>query len=228
MIARSQRGFTLLELIIALTLMVLVAGVLFGSLGLSARSWDAGEQRSSRSDQMRVAESFLRMQLSVAFPFRFKKMTGQPLAFSGVADSLRFAAPLISRVGQGGMFLWQLSLDETSGKHRLVLRRAIPDADTTTAPVFSDDDADKTILGDDIAELRISYFGPPTDQPEGGKLNDSAWADRWVDRTSVPQLVKLSITPRDGPAWPDLIVESRISTNAGCLWDGFHGRCVYL
>src|SRR5436853_188714 len=76
---RAQ-GFTLLELLIALSLMALVAGVLFGALQLSARSWDAGEERSDRAGQMRLAQELLRTELGGAFPFRWKKIQNQPIA----------------------------------------------------------------------------------------------------------------------------------------------------
>src|SRR3982751_2335798 len=55
-----QHGFTLLELTIALLLLALMSGVLFGSLKLSANSWDKGEARTERSNEMRLTEEFLR------------------------------------------------------------------------------------------------------------------------------------------------------------------------
>jgi prepilin-type N-terminal cleavage/methylation domain-containing protein len=39
----AERGFTLLELIVALLLLALMAAVMVGSVSLSARSWDGGE-----------------------------------------------------------------------------------------------------------------------------------------------------------------------------------------
>lgn len=223
----GQRGFTLLELLIALTLMALVAGVVFGALDLSARSWDRGEARSEKSDQMRLTQELLRSELTVAFPLRWRKIENQPLGFSGTADQLRFAAPLVARVGQGGLFWLQLSLQDAGDKRQLVLQRAIPDHDATAYPDFPDED--KTVLADDIEALRISYFGPTSDTTQSAnQQSDVAWQDQWIDRRSIPQLVKLAIKPKTGAPWPELLVEPKVSSAAGCLWDNFYKRCLYL
>ena len=46
---RSARGFTLLELTIALVLFALMAAMMFGSLSFAGRSWDGGEAKATRS-----------------------------------------------------------------------------------------------------------------------------------------------------------------------------------
>jgi len=43
---RRAHGFTLVELLIALTLLALISAVIFGALDLSGRSWDRGEVRA--------------------------------------------------------------------------------------------------------------------------------------------------------------------------------------
>ena len=43
---RSQSGFTLLELVVAITLMGLVLVMLYSGLRLGLTSWDNGEQRA--------------------------------------------------------------------------------------------------------------------------------------------------------------------------------------
>ena len=60
------RGFTLIELIIALMLLALMAAVLFGSLSLAARSWDGGEAKAVEVSEMRQTQQFLREQLAAA------------------------------------------------------------------------------------------------------------------------------------------------------------------
>jgi general secretion pathway protein J len=177
---------------------------------------------------MRMSEELLRSELTVAFPFRWKKMQNQPLAFTGAADSLRFAAPLVSHVGQGGLFWMQLSLQDAGDTHRLVLSRAVPDADATSYPEFAEED--KTILADDIAELKFSYFGPQSDMidPATQKPSDRAWQDQWVDRRTLPLLVSIEVKPRIGAPWPRLVIEPKMNSSAGCTWDDFHKQCVYV
>ena len=126
------------------------------------------------------------------------------------------------------MFWLQVSLQDIGDKRRLVLSRLVPDPDATTYPEFADED--KTIIADDIADLKISYFGPQNDMTEVAtqKITDFTWQERWEDRRSMPLLVKLEVQPKNGPAWPDLIVEPKMHSSAGCTWDDFHKRCVYV
>ena len=48
--ARRSAGFTLLELTVALVLLALLSGVLFGSLSFAGRSWDGGEAKAALLD----------------------------------------------------------------------------------------------------------------------------------------------------------------------------------
>jgi general secretion pathway protein J len=220
------QGFTLLELLIALTLMALVAGVLFGSLELSVRGWDAGEAKSGRTAQMRLTGDFLRTEIGLAFPARFRKAQGQPMAFNGNESRLRFTGPLVSRVGQGGMFWLQVALEDNG---RLVLQRVVPDPDAVAFPEFGDEN--KSVLAEGIAEIRLSYFGTPSDLTDNQNPNAQqvmAWQNEWVDRRSLPLLVKLQVKPKVGDPWPDLIVQPKMGSSAGCTWDSFHNRCVYV
>ena len=47
-----HRGFTLVELLIAIGLLALMSAVLFGALGFAGRSWDAGEAKAENSAGM--------------------------------------------------------------------------------------------------------------------------------------------------------------------------------
>ena len=48
---RAQRGFTLVEVLIAISLLGLMLVILFGGLRLGGRSWDAIEQRTGRAER---------------------------------------------------------------------------------------------------------------------------------------------------------------------------------
>mgnify|MGYP001797467684 CR=1 FL=1 len=54
------RGFPLVELLIALSLFALMSAVLFGSLRLAGRTWDAGEAKAEATSGMRLAGDYLR------------------------------------------------------------------------------------------------------------------------------------------------------------------------
>jgi len=54
----QEQGFTLLELIISMMLLALMSSLLFGTLSLSANSWDRGEAKAAQVSDMRLTEEF--------------------------------------------------------------------------------------------------------------------------------------------------------------------------
>ncbi len=79
---RRSAGFTLVELMVALLLLALISGVLYGSLSLSASSWDKGEAKADQAGDMRQTAEFLRQALAAEHPLRLHKAVDQPLYFA--------------------------------------------------------------------------------------------------------------------------------------------------
>lgn len=219
---RRAGGFTLVELTIALVLMAGMAAILFGSLSLAARSWDGGEAKVGQVSDMRAAQTYLRSQLSAQYPQRMWKVAELPLLFAGERDEVRYTAVLPERVAAGGVYFFRLAVVRNGEKSQLVQERIVPDVTALEAPEFAE--AERSVLADDIAELRIGYFGR-----DAGTLDavEPTWRDRWDDRQRLPLLVRLDVTPVKGARWPTLVVEPRRSPEAGCpVWDRGQNRCV--
>jgi len=219
-----HRGFTLIELLIALGLLALMSAVLFGSLRIAGRSWDAGEAKAEATSGMRLAGDYLRTQLSAQHPQRMRKIAEFPLLFSGDRDEIRFTAPLPGRVGLGGMQYYRLALSQVPGKREtaLVLERMIPDTDALAMPTFAE--AERSVLADDVKALKISYLGR-----DKGMTYDTAptWRGRWDDSQLLPILIRVEVTPREGAPWPALVVAPRAAPEAGCrAWDTVRTQCV--
>ena len=214
-------GFTLLELLIALALLGLIGALLYGSLSLSANSWDRGEQKVEQVTDMRLTEEMLRQTLSAQHPLRFHKVVDQPLYFAGGTDSLSFAAALPGRAG-GGMFYFRVAITPNGDRSRLTLARVIPDYGANALPEFRD--AESSVLAEDIAEVRFGYFGR---DPDSNEVNNPTWRDRWDDPQILPLLIRIDVTPKKSQAWPTMIVEPRLAPEAGCrAWDPNRNRCL--
>ena len=207
---RRTAGFTLLELTIALVLLALMGAVLYGALGFAGTSWDKGEAKVDATSGMRLAQEFMRAQLEQQHPLRMRKVAEFPLLFFGDRNEIRYAAALPSRVSAGGIWYYRLSVgDDVRGP--LVLERMVPDVNGTRVPDFND--AEKSIIVTGIAEIRFAYYGR-----DGGSSNadEPSWRDRWDNAQRLPLLVRIDVIPKQGPAWPTLVVAPRNAPEAGC------------
>jgi len=216
------RGFTLVELTVALVLMAGIAALLYGSLSLAARSWDGGEAKVMQVSDMRTTESYLRAQLAEQYPQRLWNVEGSPLLFAGERDEIRYAAVLPTRVIEGGVYLFRVAVVKNGENSQLVQERLIPDVNAVELPAFAE--AERTVLADGVAELRIAYFGR-----DAGAADADAptWRDRWDDKQVLPLLVRIDVKPEKALPWPTLVVEPRRAPEAGCPgWNRTARRCV--
>jgi general secretion pathway protein J len=218
----TMRGFTLLELIIALVLLGLLSGVLFGSVKLAGRSTDGGEAKAEAASSMRLTQQFLRANLESQHPLRMRKMNDWPLLFSGSGDELRYAAALPVRVAGGGIWFYRLVVKSGEPRSPLVLERMIPDVSADALPEFTN--PDRSVLAEDIASLKIGYFGR---DPDAAASTAPSWRDQWHDTQRLPMMIRIDVTPKAGAPWPTLYVEPRESPEAGCrAWDVARGHCA--
>lgn len=208
---------------IALLLLALMSSVLYGSLSLSATSWDRGQAKADQAGDMRQTGEFLRQALAAEHPLRLHKVIDQPLYFAGANDALAFAATTPGRVG-GGIYYFRIALapDSGSGSSKLLLQRLVPDYAALKPPTF--DGTDASVLADGIAQVRFSYFGR---DPDANEAVNPTWRDRWDDPQILPLLIRMEVKPAQGASWPPLVVEPRIAPEAGCRgWDANRRRCV--
>jgi len=220
--AANARGFTLVELTIALVLLAGIAALLYGSLSMAARSWDGGEAKMQQVSDLRTTQTYLRAQIAAQYPQRMWKIADLPILFSGERDEIRYAAVLPSRVAEGGVYYFRLAVVRSGERSLLVQERVVPDANALEVPEFRD--AERSILAEDIAELRIAYYGRAVNAAD---TEAPAWVDRWDDKQRMPLLVRIDVKPEKGTAWPTLVIEPRRSPEAGCpVWDSRRKTCA--
>jgi len=216
----DERGFTLIEVTIALVLLALMASTLYGSLSLAGTSWDRGEAKAKQTGEMRLTEDFLRRTLTAQHPLRFQKVVEKPLYFLGTADSLSYAAALPGRAG-AGMYYFKIAATPNGGSSQLTLSRVIPDYAAISLPEFGQD---RSVLADAIAEVRFAYFGR---DPGAADVVAPTWREHWDDPQRLPDMIRMDVRPASGPAWPTLVVEPRLDMQVGCqTWNPAARRCT--
>lgn len=192
----GERGFTLVELIVALTILALIAAALFTALRFSARAWEAGEMRAVAASDAAAIRSFLRARLRSAQPATVS--TGprsEMVAFSGDEQSLRFAGPMPPEVGLGGLYLF--TLEQPPGGPVMLDWRLI----RPTGPIdIADGRRRPRRLFAAGIRVRFRYFGALEEGAE------ARWHFRW-QAEKLPWLIELRFDRTGaGPPMPPLRV----------------------
>lgn len=215
--AKENSGFTLVELLIALTLLAMLSLLLFGGLRFGTRSWQRSEADVSATDQIGIAQSFLRRALEAAYPARLLPDTAQAkIDFEGTSQGIRFLTPAPAALSVGGMGRFTLIADRRENEKVLSMISRFELARENSSSSAMDV---RLLGGFDNAEFE--YFGSdrPADPP--------TWRNSWTDHATLPELVRIRIKFSDGDrrSWPDLVVAPRLTVDANCLYDPVIRRC---
>lgn len=214
-------GFTLVELMIGLTLVSLIVVLLFSGLRIGVRSWDRVEVQAERQGATRAAMDFIRRALVQMQPASIDLESGHRLVFSGTESAIEFPAPLSGAVGLSGLYILRLErLEDKNSDGALVMSRWLlhpeviagdagvpawtPLDEGGSSPRAGDEGEPGVAYGwhvllEDVGELRFAYYGSgsPGEQP--------GWQSAWENTTQLPQAVRISLDVR-GESWPDLYV----------------------
>lgn len=209
--ARNADGFTLLELLVALTLLAVVLTFAFGGLRFGAKAWESGDRRIERLSEFQVAHRVVTRILSQAFPIVLRNDGGLRYAFEGTAAGVSFVAFMPHYPDVAGPYIIKLEIVKTDQGNELRLKRA-PFTPSVHDLTLSKSDEDEPIF-ETPYRMTFSYF----DAGEG--TGDGAWVERWDHDARMPTKVRLRVfTPDDAPSyWPDLIARLVINMDSACL-----------
>lgn len=216
-------GFTLIELVIALSLLGAMLALAFGAMRFGSRAWEAGESRATQSTQTRLIQSFLRREMGFAFPMRWREQTSNvaKIAFVGESSSVKFVAPRPATQQLAGMSAVSLEVTDESNFERrnkkLVMRRAFLESDAEDFDALSN--AEPRTMLDGLASVEFEYYGSENDQTQ------PSWQSSWSQPQRFPQLVRLKMTAEGGYTIPEMVIALRHGEEAGCYQTNFQRIC---
>ena len=189
-----HRGFTLVEVVVAMALLSLVMLVLGSSIRSMVASAQRIDSRTALTDEMRVAASFLREIIGRSEAQKIEP-PGTGLLFSGASDELSWIGVMPPRFGAGGRSFFRLKVETVSdGSTGLVLRFQPWRWDQKVLPDWSK--GDSRVLLRNVTNFVVAYGG------EGMQLN---WLPTWpAESTTLPPRVRMQLVTA-GSQWPPLV-----------------------
>lgn len=183
---RRAAGFTLLEVLLALSIGALVLVAAFGGLQLGMRAWSAGAAEGERLEMQQAVLDWITRQLGAARPLPLEPGSGQRArpVFDGRPDGVRFVAPLAAQFGPPGLRLVSLTAGpgDDGGLH-LLLEYPLWGQHATR---ISDHER-RMLTEQPFASARFAYYGR--------KVRDGAadWHADWRDMAFLPQAVRIEL-----------------------------------
>jgi general secretion pathway protein J len=200
-VKRGEQGFTVLEILVVLSLLsgllVLVSGALLGANRAVAKA----QRYTASLDELRAAQQFLRTAISEALPLDVNEDDSQVEGFFvGTSERVQFVATLPGVLG--------------GGIQRFTVQRVAQDLQVA----FSQSASQPTALRDtpqvllsNLRAVQFSYRGvSPLGQPTG-------WLDAWPWPRRLPAAVRIAVQV-DGPvAWVTQVVALRLNLSSGSV-----------
>jgi len=205
-----MKGFTLIEVLIAMTLFSIMVVLLFGSLQVCANSWHKGETKIAAVNEMAVVSHFFQQHLATTQPLlnaglnTDKKSDLQaPLAFQGKRQSIQFASAFPASAGRLGVQLFTISLKTEDGQQHLKVNI------TPLSPLNNSQEHEEVDLLKGVSDFAITYFG--SDDGLDNKLSKNVWRDDWLEKKTLPRLLKITIKLDNGLFFPDMLIALKIT-----------------
>jgi general secretion pathway protein J len=201
----SYRGFTLIEILVVMSLLSLLALGMGSALRTTAQTGERVDSRLLEADELRVTTAFLRAVLGRMHVQRLNAPTAvgqQPYFFEGTPTSVTWVGIMPARHGVGGRNFFRLSLGQAEGRGGLLIQ-FLPWDSAIVQPDWSR--AQARILVDDVSQLQLKYVNTVANEPR--------WAEGWASPDTLPDRVMLSLRTASG-GWPDLVIPLR-TTPAG-------------
>lgn len=204
--SRICRGFTLLEFLVAMTILALMLGVTMNSLNFSVRTSNSVEASILATEQEHLAHRALRRQIQQAVPLTRRMEAGlNRLDFAGQTKSLEFVAPLNGVGSFAGLHRVRLDIEDDAGfdgnRGRIVMYYA---RDAAVESPDWKDAGGAVVVMDGFASAQFEYSSETA--PAGVD-----WVREWRDPARLPGLVRVHVEYPAGSERmvPDLVIAIR-------------------
>lgn len=194
----ATTGFTLLEVIVTLTIVGFILLIIFGAFRLGLSSWERGESTRRECQKVRAVTQMISRQIKSIVPYKVKatKAEGDYLAFEGKATSLRFvsAFPIKGKQPEGFVYgIYEFKEEGNEGGRLILYEQRVLNKDLFEEPLKEESGA---TLIEGISKVRFEYYREG--DPEKNRTEE--WVGEWnaKEEKELPKALRMTLTYKNG------------------------------
>lgn len=211
----SESGFTLIEMIVAFTLIAMIAVGLSSAFSVSVRSWARGTEFIDKTQRHRTILDKVRKQIASAYPLDVsmeatmdlpmespggvqavagRQIETEALLFNGAETSLSFISLNSLRFQESpGLTLVSYEIAQDSDGNYALVEREVPYKGQVFDQAAILNLSEATPIFENLSSCIFNYFDP------GNNDNTSEWINEWnaQDRRQLPAAVSITMISQD-------------------------------
>lgn len=171
-------GFTLLELIISITLVAIIVLIISVAANLGYRSFNSGEKKMNAVERLRSSLTIIDAQIQSGVPLTLEEGGVKQYYFAGEQDSLKFSTNYSIWGGQRGYVIVNYRVDtDDRGKRTLF----------ASEYKVGMENQKETKLLEGFDEITFDYYKQDATEEEG------EWITQWVDEEMMPTRIRINL-----------------------------------
>jgi len=192
------RGFTLIEVMVTLTILGFILLIVFGSFHLGLSAWEKGESMKNDYQKIRILSELMSRQIKSIVPYKIKtqKAEGDYLGFEGKAQSLKFVSAFSMRAKKPEGFvyaIYQFRKEGSEGSRFVLYEQRVLNKD-----FFEGEPREELAVSllEGVSDVRFEYY----QKEDNLKNRTEGWVKEWSakEEKELPGALKVIISYEQG------------------------------
>ena len=195
---RRWEGFTLIEVMITLTITGFIILIVFGSFRLGLSAWEKGESVKKEYQKIRILSELISRQIKSVVPYKIKaqKAEGDYLAFEGKAQSLKLVSAFSMKAKNPEGFVYAIYQFRNEGKEGS--RFVLYEQRVLNKDFFEEEPKEELAVSllEGVSDVRFEYY----QKEDTLKNRTERWVKEWSakEEKELPGALKVFITYEQG------------------------------